>query len=307
MLIRGRRIRSLERYLGPVDRRTSIVIALTDITGHRDAVEQAGFTTDAEVGDSVLPAPVFGPVSRFNANGKDDVHRDRPMETVYRTVIWRWTEWRGPYRQERERIVEVPYQRYPRTFIPPPAEELRIALSAEGNRIVVGPAIEYVEANDARLLHVINLFLEMFGECEVLTEHLEEIIGGPVRRLNWTVLPPGRRPWPQLRSELEPIVREAPEGNQQLIRYRLQVLNGFAPEFYAIGQAGFRGYVIFGYPERNLFVSESMYIGNATYVFDERWEQLSQMTKAEILNEDLQTDRIIHRSSWEAQVRRLLG
>jgi hypothetical protein len=47
--------------------------------------------------------------------------------------------------------------------------------------------------------------------------------------------------------------------------------------------------------------------GNATYVFDERWEKLSKMTKAEILSQDLQTDHIIRRSKWDDGIRTLLA
>jgi hypothetical protein len=47
VLIKGRRIRNLERHLGPVRRGTNIVIALADVTGHRDTLEQAGFAASA--------------------------------------------------------------------------------------------------------------------------------------------------------------------------------------------------------------------------------------------------------------------
>ena len=66
------------------------------------------------------------------------------------------------------------------------------------------------------------------------------------------------------------------------------------------------GQVIFGFPHKNLHILESMYFGNATYVFDERWEELSKMTKAEILDQRLQTDRVIHEEGWENRVRNLL-
>ena len=73
-----------------------------------------------------------------------------------------------------------------------------------------------------------------------------------------------------------------------------------------MGRGGFSGYVVFGFPEKNIYVLESAYTGNATYIFDERWEQLSKMTKAEILNEQLQTDRIIHRVGWNRRIDDLL-
>jgi hypothetical protein len=70
----------------------------------------------------------------------------------------------------------------------------------------------------------------------------------------------------------------------------------------AIGQAGFSGYLIFGFTSRNLFICESVFYGNATYVFESDWEKLSKLSKAEILNQDLQKDRIIHREGWERKI-----
>jgi len=75
----------------------------------------------------------------------------------------------------------------------------------------------------------------------------------------------------------------------------------------AVGQAGFHGYVVFGFPDRDLYMLESTKINNATYVFAKNWKLLSQMTKAEILNSALYTDRIIHRKNWHWRVNRLLN
>ena len=48
-----------------------------------------------------------------------------------------------------------------------------------------------------------------------------------------------------------------------------------------------------------MYILECVHFGNATYVFGDDWEILSQMTKAEILNSDLQQDRLIHRENWD--------
>lgn len=109
-----------------------------------------------------------------------------------------------------------------------------------------------------------------------------------------------------LLPKLEVVVRDAPGTNQPVVEYRLERVNRYQPKFVAIGRAGFRGYVIFGFPEKNLYVLESAYIGNATYVFAENWEELSKRTKAEILSESLQLRRIIHRDGWDSEIDRLL-
>lgn len=128
----------------------------------------------------------------------------------------------------------------------------------------------------------------------------------PTKRLNWQILPPGKYPWERVQTAVQPIVTQAKRGNQAVINRRLEVVSESQPEFVAIGQAGFNGYIVFGFPAKNLYVLESAFYGNATYVFEENWESLSQKTKAEILNEALQKARIIHISGWEQAIRALL-
>jgi hypothetical protein len=87
---------------------------------------------------------------------------------------------------------------------------------------------------------------------------------------------------------------------------RFHRVNGYEPSFVAVGRAGFKGYVVFGFPDLNIYILESTQTNNATYVFEENWERLSQMTKAEILNNELHKDRIIHRQSWFRKLHKLM-
>jgi hypothetical protein len=140
----------------------------------------------------------------------------------------------------------------------------------------------------------------------VLTKDLNGYSIRKVKPLNWHILPPGRYPWKKLERQLRPIIEIEKEQKQVVIRYRLELIDGYGPEFVAVGRAGFAGYLIFGFPEKNLYILESLYYGNATYVFEEEWERLSKLTKAEILTGNFQKDRIIHRVQWEGQIKRLL-
>ena len=94
---------------------------------------------------------------------------------------------------------------------------------------------------------------------------------------------------------------------QEVLQYRLEAINSYGPSFRAIGEAGFRGYVVFGFPDKGAYCLESMYTGNATYVFSDDWGVLSKRTKAEILNEHLQKDRLIHVKGWSKKVHSLLA
>ena len=303
MIIKQKRIRRLDRHLS-ICRGTRVRLGVA-VEGREALLRRAGFSGELLAGERVLPSTVFGPVSRFNANGKELVHRNREMETAYRIIEWHWVEWHGPYRHDRSDFREVPYKRYPRTFVPPPSVELMIMIDAAELTVVLSPVMEYASHNDELLLHTVNLFLEIFGECQVFSENLVAFVQTPVRSLNWELLPRGQWPWERLQRQLNPIVRRARGGNQAVIEERFRAINAYGPEFVAVGRAGFRGYVVFGFPKHGIYVLESAYTGNATYVFNHQWEEPSQLTKAEVLTQDMQEERIIHREKWPVLLRDL--
>jgi len=307
MIITGKRKRKLDKKLLKLEEGKRIILGLAISYEIKDTLLKIGFTEDLNEGETVLPPSDFGPICRFNADGKYIIHKDQPMETAYRQVEWTWEQWAGYGETEtHSKIVDVPYQRYPRTLVPPPSIELSIVQNVEGLKYVVAPVQVLNSQKPDHLLHSINIFLEIFGHCEILSENLEGYTIKNLKRLNWKILPPGKWPWKKVKKEVSSLVEKASEQNQIVIRYRLKTITAFNPEFIAIGQAGFSGYLIFGFPKKNLYVLESLYTGNATYVFEEAWEELSKLTKAEILQGNLQKERIIHREHWEIHVNNLL-
>ena len=63
---------------------------------------------------------------------------------------------------------------------------------------------------------------------------------------------------------------------------------------------------MFGYPDKNLYVLESYYPNNATYIFSKDWENISKCSKAEILNGNLQEHRFIHNNNWNESIKQIL-
>lgn len=306
MIITGRRIRNVTRHFEGIPEGQSIVLGVTDLNRFSDLINKLGLRGHYEDGTTVLPSSSFGPVSRYNSDGRYIIHRDQEKETAYRQVDWHWMQWSGrDDTVEKSKIIDVPYLRYPRTFVPPPSVELTISSDQQGNRLLITPAIVFTPANYERIQHVVNLFLELFRECRVLGDQVNGVPVPKVRRISWRVLPPGRRPWAQLSEELRPIIERQPGGNQPVIKHRLQAVNSYNPDFLAVGEGGFNGYVIFGFPGRDMFILECIRHGNATYVFGNDWETLSQMTKAEILSDKLQRERLIHREGWAQQLKGL--
>lgn len=306
MIINKKRIRALSAYTKGVEEGQPVVVSVGVLDIESDKATDIGFSPDFSPGESVLPRAI-GNITKFNAEGKVIPLKDEPKETHYRQQEWTWREFRGRYDfEEKSKIVDIPYERYPREYIEPPSVELNIAINAEGEKFIISDLVELSPNNDDLLVHIINLFLEVFGQCEIRSENLDSIIRAPLRRLNWDVLPPGKKSW----AELKLLVREATGslsgGNKVVIEKRLESINVHEPDFVAVGRAGFSGYLIFGFPKKNLYILESTKTNNATYVIENNWEVLSGLTKAEILENNLHKDRIIHRESWFNEINRVL-
>ena len=178
-------------------------------------------------------------------------------------------------------------------------------MTSNGNKAIICPIFEY-NGNDDDMIHRINLFLELFGECQLFTENLNEMLIKSPIRLNWNVLPKGRMPWKELENTILPIVNRTPRGNRPIIWDRIHTISRYDPHFIAIGKAGFSGYIVFGFEDKNLYIFESIFYGNATYIFDKNWEELSKKSKAEILDENLQKSRMIHRANWKMKFNQII-
>lgn len=305
-MIEGRRIRSLDRHLAFVPTGAQVAFGVGLDTVPQNALHKIGFSSALQVGDTILPSAI-GPVTAYNTHGGYIVHKDRPMETFYMQRVWTWQEWHGRDREEKSKIVDIPRKRYPRTFLPPPSVELTVAAGPNGKSMLITPVFVKQQKSEDDILHAINLLLECFGSCLVLARDLRSIVPGTLRRLNWEILPQGRRPWPALRAAVREVVNEQPEGSRPVIEHRLEFVNRQGAEFVAVGRAGFRGYLVFGFAAKDTYVLESTLPDNATYVLGSTWETLSQLTKAEILGGGLHLARLIHRQGWENQLRQLLA
>jgi hypothetical protein len=300
-LIGSSRLRSLERHLHYVEPGAEVLIGLTDLSQLSEELAVAGFVSGPEAGMRVLPAS-RGPISRYNAEGRWEVHRDQPKETYYVSFTWEWKLWDGTWRSE---TVYQERERYPRSWLPAPSVELEVRKGPNDSLVLVTDPLEYIEGNHAALLHRINLLRELFGSAEVLTQELEQYLKVDVRRINWELLPPGEMPWPRLRAHVKPLIDQMGKRKGPTAEGRLKLLaeEGEAASA-AVGLAGFRGYIAFDFGENR--VLESLYYGNATYVFGPNWEELSQLSKADIIRGDLAKARIVHQPGWEDEVRKWL-
>ena len=147
--------------------------------------------------------------------------------------------------------------------------------------------------------------LEIFKRVEILQENLERYEVPRTVKLGWNILPKGEMPWETFKHHLTPVIESKAKGKKIIISERLETISQYNPDFHAIGENGYHGYIIFGFTQQNLYIFENAEYGNATYVFEGDWEQLSKMTKAEIIASNMHKQRFIHLEGWNEQIAEL--
>ncbi len=301
MQIKRSRIFNLARYLGHLaGPRFQIVCNLTEVPESRLA--RAGIHTEFEDGDSFLPAAV-GRVSRYNTEGRWITRRDLPKESRYiHTVYWQWETWNGDQHSDFRDVYRECYQR---EQVPPPAIEL-IFRQLQGGPLVASPLLTNSTADEEANKHVINLFLELFGGCDILEEGESSPPPPRVRHVNWRFLPPGSAPWDRLIEHLDRTLPIHAAGSHVVIRDRQETIYNYGPNETYIGAGGFSDYIAYEFASRNIVILESIKKDNALYVFGDDWQSCSKLSKAEVLSNSLHTDRIVHSQGWKAQLRAVM-
>ena len=301
MKINKKRINNIEKYLLGIKDGVNINI-LYQIGKNDDKVIKCGFSETQDLGEEILPE-VCGPVTRFNAYGRFDILKDeerekRTIERPYHIIDWHGNDHYGYAHDEREC--------YKRKFIEPPGIELRIIEKECKKCITVKPIVKVLE-NYELIKHQINLFLELFEECEILEANEELFDKVEVKKLNWKILPKGEYPWKKIQPHVRTIIDRMPPNIQHIVEENIKEISSYNPEFVAIGEGGFNGYLIYGFKDKDFVILESNELGNATYILDNDWEQISKLTKAQILNSNLEKDRYIHTSKWKEKISSLFN
>lgn len=303
--ISQKRVTNIKSHLPDFLLNKNVIIGIRVDGVDEEKIKRAGFTLPLDVGQSVLPS-IIGPITRFNSEGKDRILRDQPKEVCYRNMEFTRSEWHGQDRVEVTSCVWISYYRYPREHINGPEVELTVGSSPDGTLMIVTEQCSTDEGQLGAIQHKVNLLLEIFGSAVILEVDENPVHIPNVRKLHWNVLPPGVYPWDKVEESVRSGMQKQSPKSLAAALDRFAKITSLGPDFTGIGNAGYKGYVVFGFSALNLFVLESQQSGNAIYIFGDDWETLSQYSKAQILFGNLHVQRIIHTESWFADLRRAL-
>lgn len=301
MLIKQSRILS-GKYFTTAQPGSLIYIRVSDLSRFSSKIKTFGFNDDDVTGSAILPAP-FNRYAMKNAEQFFVVNKNLPKEEYYQAIYWTRHEWAG--RGETVPVTEITYvlrERYHRDYYAP--YSVYFSLNRE-ERFIVSEGIPYEDENTAKLINTVNMLLGLFGECEILLDEIERP-KCEVLRLNWEILPKGECPWGEVNELIEEVTKKCNQTQKQVMLRDCKIIHEKGPDFVAYGRSGFRGYIVFGFKAKNLYVFESIYPNNATYIVENDWEVLSQLTKAQILSKNLHKARIIHSEAWGKQFNKVM-
>jgi hypothetical protein len=245
-----------------------------------------------------------GPRTRFNAHGRYHLRRDLPLESRYiNTIEWTYEKWNG--KGPTQTVIEskdIFRDCYQRDFEAPPSEEL-IVIGTGADQLLVSRELAPGIDSGEQISHIVNVFLELFGSCEIRLADLANLLALPhVRRVNWTMLPPGNYPWSAIEGHISNVLNGRAPRTLNPILARQRKLEGKGPAEIYVGNGGFRGYLAYVFPSKGVAILECVKLENATYVFNMNWPTASQLSKAEVITGSLHRDRIIHSEGWDAKI-----
>lgn len=306
MIIRKNRIRS-ESYLNEFKKGSNLTIKVNNVLNSQAKIEKFGFKLDDVDGTTILPS-VFNSYSRKNAEQFYTIDKTLPKEKYTQTIYWTRTEWagRGETREVTE-FTDIVRERYHRDYHLPYSVEFTLSRTESENSIV-SQQIKYVDDNIKKIINTINLVLSLFGKCKIISDE-EPSYSTPAKvvHVNWDILPKGKYPWTKVKKSIESISKKYNNTQKEMMLRNCEEINKLSPDFVAYGRAGFRGYAVFGFTDKNLYILESMFPNNATYIFEKDWEELSMLSKGEILNQSLHKARIIHTAKWNEKFKQIMG
>jgi len=307
MRIEQKYVINVERFLRSIPANGKIRVTIPVALLSEAKLVRAGCQLPLSPGDTLLPS-IVGHVSRHNAEGEWRVFRDQPKEPRYvRTVRWKWTQWVGRGQsEEHEDDRDIYRDCYPREFIEPQAAELTVFQSGD-ELILSTEVLANAPANYERIKHCINLQLELFGQCEIVSADLEHYRPATERRVNWQMLPPGEYPWEKLHVHLTKVLKGRGESTTAVIFDRQANMRSHRPDEIWTGLGGFSDYVGYVFKKQKIVVLESIRRDNAIYVFGDDWQSVAQLTKAQVLSAKLHKARIVHTKGWKTKLATFLA
>ncbi len=298
---------ALQKQLAVIDSPTVIVATVLTVT-NADLASFADLNLSATNGEITAGEPVLQPRTRGlfaarNLDGWVEKRKDLPKEL--REISSLAPDWNGNGYHTVSRTIEAwPLQHHSarlNTISATVLEQLR-----DGALIrfrVDQPLPRNSKSFVVDLNFNIRLLKEAVGTAQVYSADMSDEEFAKIKRVDWELLPPGSADRVVAQLATRPGVSEE---RMHVAGERLQTLDRLGHDGFIVGTGRFSNYFGVKFGQR-LVALENLEYGNALYVFEENWEELSKLSRTELIRRrDPQVHRIPHVPGWQSAIRKLL-
>lgn len=256
--------------------------------------------------DIIYPDELVGLYARRNRNGIVWVHKDLPKIT--KTYLFESPNF-GDY-SKGTHTTFFTREVYQRSFEPPRDWEIALTMLNQDKdfaTIKVELVVPLDRTNpDFRkdLFFAVNLLQEQCHDCHVFDIAVTDEELSKITVVGWEIFPPGtiERTYSIFTGKL----RDPSPIRQREIEQRINVLNSFHPTEYING-VGMNSHYFGAKFGENIVAFENVDYGNALYILFDNWQEISKMSRIDILKRhERDFIRIIHKEGWERVLKRHL-
>lgn len=254
--------------------------------------------------DRVVPPTNIGKFSKRNREGWEQIRKDLPKYTKnfsiespnfgdwtkgYHTVNWNKLVYHRDIFEPLDLVIEV--------------EKIR---ETSSGAYVIKFFVDFQIERSSKhyiddLMFVLNLLQENTGLVDIFpinatNEHLLS-----THTLNWEIFPP--ESVDDIIRIMQSSRRSADPDKSAVIQQRLKFFGSLSPKQLLRGVGGLNQYVG-AVLDDDLVVFENVRKGNALYVLYEDWQQISKLSRRDILRStDIKYDRFEHTARWVERVK----
>lgn len=259
-----------------------------------------------ECPEVIYPDKMSGIYARRNRNGIVWVLKDQPKIT--KTFSFESPNFGDPDKGYHTTYIDR--EVYQRCLEPPRDWELVLTvLNQNEERVTIKAEIHTVldsQNPDFRkdLFFAINLLQEQCRDCHVFDATITDEELARITTVGWEIFPPGSmdRAFSVITGRLR---NPSPERKREIQR-RASVLECLHPTEYIVG-SGMNSHYFGAKFGDNIVAFENVDYGNAIYILFDNWQEISQMSRIDILKRhEKDFIRIVHKNGWEKTLRRHL-
>lgn len=257
--------------------------------------------------EEIVPNANQGKFSYRNIFGYEKVRKDLGLETRYRTMDV--PSWGSSYDTHE---VEISYKAYPREYVSPRFLTIKIecrntliTLDKYAIKFEISEVLDKASSTfENNLLTALNLLQESLYASDVFASKSSYEDYLRTVQLAWEFLPPGNREDDIRRIFGQHFVSKEKSTDDES---RYDFMLSLKPKQFLVGSSGFQRY--FGaLLEDDLVIFENIAYGNAIYIMHKNWEQLSTLSRLDLLSGKYgdNFERVIHINGWENKVKAIV-